>query len=178
MPIRVQRKNHRGALSFMKQEANMGHTQRTETHGNGRRACRGTMTSEKAAKKPELPLAADHGVQETFRPRGRGRNQQRDRPLVFRKASCPGARKNLFTAMAAACPAPAAHQRGPRENTLSVEVLRMLRQLRISAKWKGHPTRRAKRSTDRFRTGCKSNPVASKNVERANRALAAKARAA
>ena len=156
----------------------MSHTQRTETHGNGRCACRGTMTGEKAAKKPERPLAADHGVQDKFRPRGRGRNQQRDGPLVFRKASCPGARKNLFTAMAAACPAPAAHQRGPRENTLSVEVLRMLRQLRISAKWKGHPTRRAKRSTDRFRTGCKSNPVASKNVERANRALAAKARAA
>ena len=73
---------------------------------------------------------------------------------------------------------PCSSPKGSRASTLFVEVLRMLRQLIISAKWKGRPTRRAKRSAGRFRTGCKSNSVASKDVERAKRTLAADARAA
>lgn len=110
-------------------------------------------------------------------PQGRGRNQQRDGHWFFERLRARGRGKLIHDngrSMSGPCSSP----KGSRASTLSVEVLRMLRQLIISAKWKGRPTRRAKRSTDRFRTGCKSNPVASKNVERANRALAADARAA
>ena len=73
---------------------------------------------------------------------------------------------------------PCSSPKGSRASTLFVEVLRMLRQLIISAKWKGRPTRRAKGSAGRFRTGCKSNPVASKDVERAKWTLPVDARAA
>ena len=137
------------------------------------------MTDEEAAEKPELPSAANHGVQETFRLRGSAEEISKETGhWFFERLRARGRGKLIHDngrSMSGPC---SSSPKGPRENTLSAEVLRMLRHLRISAKWKGRPTRRAKGSADRFRTGCKSNSVASKDVERAKGTLAADARAA
>ncbi len=98
--------------------------------------------------------------------------------IGFSKGFVPRGAEKLIHDNGRSMSGPCSSPKGSRASTLSVEVLRMLRQLIISAKWKGRPTRRAKRSTGRFRTGCKSNSVASKDVERAKGILAAKARAA
>ena len=136
------------------------------------------MTDEKAAEKPELPLAANYGVQETFRLLGGAEEISKETGHWFFERLRARGRGKLIHDNGRSMSGPCRSPKGSRASTLSAEVLRMLRQLRISAKWKGCPTRHAKRSAGRFRTGCKSNSVASKDVERAKRTLAADARAA
>ena len=69
------------------------------------------MTDEKAAEKPELPLAANYGVQETFRLLRGAEEISKETAIGFSKGFVLGGAENLFMTMAAACPGPAAHQR-------------------------------------------------------------------